>query len=133
MKKIIRHFLIDLLALYFVTQIASGMVFERGIQTMLITAGAMTVVTILAKPVINLLLLPLNLVTFGVFKWVSSAVALYIVTLIVDNFKIAYFDYAGFTSKWIDIPHLHFEKAAAFIGFAFLLSIITSFIRWARK
>src|SRR3989344_2481779 len=116
MKRILRHFIIDTFCLWVVSQTANGMVFERGFITLLVAGMGLTGVSLLAKPVINLMLLPINLITFGLFRWVASAVMLYLVTLIVKDFKIAFFSFTGFASKWIDIPSLHFEGALAFIG-----------------
>jgi putative membrane protein len=133
MKRIIRHCTIDSFSLWVVTQIAGGLVFEKGIYTLLLTGAAIAAVSFLAKPVINILLLPLNLVTFGLFRWVSSAVVLYIATLIVPRFKIINFTFIGFSTQWIDIPAMNLKGLFAFIAFSFILSIITSFIYWLIK
>jgi len=133
MKKIFRHYTLDTFSLWLITNIASGIVLTKGVQTLLVSGIALTVVFLLAKPIINLLLLPLNLVTFGLFRWVSSAVVLYLVTLIIKDFKIIGFNFLGFSSKWIDIPSLHFKGILAYIAFSFLLSLITSFLYWLMK
>ena len=133
MKRILRHFTIDTFSLWVISNIANGIVFEKQILTLIIAGAAVTVVSLLAKPVINMLLLPLNLITFGFFRWVSSAIVLYLVTLVVKEFKIVYFSYPGIASKWIDIPALNFKGFLAFVAFAFLLSSLTSFIYWLIK
>lgn len=133
MKKILRHFAVDTFSLWVISQVAQGLVFEKGIETLIIAGVGLTLVSLLAKPVINLLLLPLNLVTFGLFRWVASAVVLYLVTLLVKEFKITYFFYPGLNNKWIEIPPITLQGAGAFIGFAFLLSFISSFIYWLIK
>ncbi|MBN1970380.1 MAG: phage holin family protein [Candidatus Delongbacteria bacterium] len=133
MKRILRHYALDTFSLWVISNIAKGIIFEKGIVTLLISGIALTAVFFFAKPVINLLLLPLNLVTFGLFRWVSSAVVLYLVTLIIKEFKIVTFSFSGFTSKWIDIPSITLNGALAFIAFAFLLSLITSFLYWLMK
>lgn len=133
MKRIIRHFVIDTFSLWVVTQMAGGLIFEKGLYTLLLTGAAVTAVSFLAKPAINLLLLPLNLVTFGLFRWVSAAIVLYIATLIVPMFKVASFSFAGYYSRWIDIPAMNLKGFLAFIAFSFLLSLITSFIYWLIK
>jgi uncharacterized membrane protein YvlD (DUF360 family) len=109
------------------------MAFLKGLETFLITAGALTIAMMFGKPIINLLLLPLNLITFGVFRWVSSAVALYLTTLMVKDFKVEYFYFQGMSTKWIDIPTLNFTGILAFVAFSFFLSFISSFLHWLRK
>ena len=133
MKRILRHFLLEALALYIVTSIAEGLVFEEGPQTFIMASAAITAATLFGKPIINILLMPINLVTFGFFRWVSSAVALYIVTLVVPGFKVALFSYPGYTSKWLDIPAVEFEGLLAIVAFSFILSFLTSFFHWLRR
>jgi putative membrane protein len=133
MKRILRHFAIDTFSLWVISNIAKGMFFERGFATLFVTGIALMGVFLLAKPVINLLLLPINLITFGLFRWVSSAVVLYIVTLIIREFKIVSFTFGGFTSKWVDIPAFNFQGILAYVAFSFLLSLLTSFLYWLMK
>lgn len=130
MRKIIRHYVLDTFALYLSSQIASGMMFDKGFETLFITGGALAIASILAKPVINILLLPINLITFGLFKWVSSAIALYLVTLIVPGFKIIEFFFGGLSTQYFDIPSISLEGTLAYITFSFLLSLITSLLFW---
>ena len=133
MKRILRHYVIDTASLWFTSQIASGIVFGNGINTLLLAGVGLTLISIFAKPIINLLLLPLNLVTFGVFRWISSAVVLYLVTLIVKDFKIVSFYFAGLVHPLIDIPTLSFNGLIAYIAFSFILSILMSFLHWLAK
>lgn len=130
MKRIIRVFAISIVSLYLASQVADGMVFGDGSTTLIYTGIALTLTSFLGKPIISILLLPLNLVTFGFFRWVSSAIALYIVTLIISDFRIDYFLFEGLQSKWLDIPSMNLKGVWAFVGFAFVLSFISSSIHW---
>jgi putative membrane protein len=132
-KKIIRIFAIQVLALYIITQFVSGIIFAEGVKTFLIASAALTVAAYLVKPIINLLILPLNLITFGLFRWLSSAVALYIVTLVINQFKIERFFFPGYDNVWISIPTVDFSGFVAIIFYSFLLSITTSILGWIFK
>jgi putative membrane protein len=134
MKRLLKHYIVNTFSLYVVSRIAGGLVFEASIETLLLTGGAITIATVFAKPVINVLLLPLNLVTFGVFRWVSSTIALYLVTLVVPGFSVSGFQFDGYVSKWIDIPSFGFSsELLAIIMFSFLLSVFSSLIYWIVK
>lgn len=82
MRTIIKHFIIDTIALYLISQAVTGMFFENGFYTLALTGAVLMLITMVVKPIINVLLLPLNLVTFGLFKWVAYAITFYLVTLI---------------------------------------------------
>jgi len=133
MKRIIRAYVYATFSLWAVSRIAEGIVFEKGIETLFLTGVGLMVALLFARPIINILLLPINLITFGLFRWVSSAIALYLVTLVVPGFEIAGFHYQGLSSKWFDIPELNFSGIIAYVAFSFLLSLIISFIYWVRK
>ena len=133
MKRIIRAYVIGTFSLWAVSQIAEGLVFEKGIQTLFLAGVGLTLTLLIARPLVNMLLLPLNLVTFGLFRWVSSAIVLYLVTLVVPGFKIGQFHFEGFTSKWFDIPELNFSGLLSYVAFSLLLSLIISFIYWVKK
>ena len=133
MKRILRHFVIDSVSIFLVSSIASGMIFDRGIETLLMTGLGLTIASLIANPVINILLLPVNLITFGLFRWVSAVAVLYIVTLVVPGFHIINFNYAGYSNLWFDLPAIAFSGFLAYLAFSFLHSIISSFIYWLVK
>ena len=133
MKTLLRHYVIDTFSLLLLSKIASGLQFGNGISTLLIAGLAITIVSLLAKPIINILLLPINLVTFGLFRWVASSIVIYLTTLIVPLFKVTGFFLSGTSTRWFDIPTFDFHGFSAYIAFSFLLSLITSFIYWLIK
>lgn len=130
MKKILRAFLIEVGGLYLVTRLASGIVFDDGIKGLIITGVALTLASYLIKPIINILILPLNLMTFGLFRWVSQAITLYVVDLILPNFKIIGFSFSGIVTDYISIPPIALTGIISYIAFSLLLSILTTFIFW---
>lgn len=133
MKTLIKHFLIDTIGLYLVSLIFKGIVFGNGLSGILLAGLGLMATTLLVRPIINVLLIPLNLLTFGLFKWISNVVALYIVTLIVPGFKIVGFAFNGLSTKWLDIPSFSLTGILAFLAFSFVLSLITSTFYWLIK
>ena len=133
MRRILKHFLVSTFSLFLISRSSTGLVFENGIETMVLAGAALAVASILAKPVINLLLLPLNLVTFGLFRWLSYGIVLYIVTLVIDKFKVVGFNFSGFSSTWFDIPAISVSGIPSFIIYAFLLAVLSSSLYWILK
>ncbi len=133
MRTLTKHFLIDTISLYLISRTVSGMVFENGTSTLLLTGVVLMLATLIVRPVINLLLLPINLITFGLFKWVTYAIVLYLVTLIVPGFKLLDFVFKGFGSYWFSIPAVSLSGTLAFVAFSFLISFVSSLIYWIFK
>ncbi len=132
-RSLIKHFLINAVSLYLVSSAIAGMVFVNGINTLLLTSAVLTLATLIIKPVINILLLPLNLITFGLFRWLAYTLTFYLVTLVVPGFKLLYFAFNGFSSYWFTIPPIHISGILAFIAFSFVISFVTSIVYWIFK
>lgn len=133
MKTVLRSYFTNTLALYLTSQIASGMIFGNGLVTLFKTGFFLALTTLIVKPIINLLLLPLNLITFGIFRWISSTISLYLITLVISEFSINSFSFQGLSSYWLDIPKFNINGIIAFVGFSFLISAISSLIHWIFK
>ena len=112
------------------SSIAYGIVFEKAFETLFFAGLGLTAISLIVKPIINLLLLPINLITFNVFRWVSSAVGLYLVTLFVPGFKIITFRFNGFSTGIVDFPVIDLSGTFAYIGFSFIIAALAGFIYW---
>ena len=133
MRTILKHFLVNTVSLYLVSLIISGIVFADGTYSLLLAGLVLTVTTLIIRPIINILLLPINLITFGLFRWVGYAITLYIVTLIVPGFKLVDFAFKGFSSYWFSIPSVTLNGILAFIAFSLLIFFISSLLHWILK
>lgn len=131
LRKIIRAFVIETSALYLVLQIAQGLVFAKGIQSLIITGIALALASFLIRPVINILLLPINLITFNFFKWASHAVTLFLVDLVLTEFAITSFTFRGLNSDYLSLPQIFFEQGVvAYLAFSILIATIANAIYW---
>lgn len=130
MRSVLKIYITSTLSLYLASIAFGGMRLSEGINSILLAGVALSLFSLLVKPLINLLLLPLNLITFGLFRWVSSAVALYLVTLIIPGFKIIGFHFAGLSSKWFDIPTVNLGGFLAIVAFSLVISVISSILHW---
>lgn len=132
-RRLLKYFLVSSVSLYLISLVVSGMVFSGGFNTIVLTGIALAVASLVIKPIINVLLLPINLVTFGLFRWVGYAVTLYIVTLIVPGFKLVDFAFKGINSYWFSLPAFTLTGIVAFIAFSFVISIISTLLDWLLK
>ncbi|MDP3954741.1 MAG: phage holin family protein [bacterium] len=133
MKSLARSFFIHGFVLWLVSRIAAGIVFEKGNETLLLAAGALGLFNLFVRPLINILLLPINILTLGALKWVVNVATLYLVTLAVPGFKITGFSFPGANLYGIVIPSLDFGIIGALVAFSVLLSVISGFLTWLEK
>lgn len=131
MKRITRIFIIEAITLYLVSLITSGLVFKNGISSLILTSISLTIATLFVKPIINLLLLPLNLLTFGFFRFLTNAITLFLIDLVLSDFDVTSFFFKGLKTDLIPIPPISLPSGPlTYLAFSFLISFVTSIIYW---
>jgi putative membrane protein len=129
-KKYLRLFLINFLALWLVGQLFSGIDFLNGYQTIALASLVLTLAGFIIKPLVGLLLLPVNLLTLGSFRWLINVITLWLVTLIVPQFKISGFLFTGFVYHGFVIPTMFLNLFWVYVLASLTISLITTFILW---
>jgi len=120
MRWLLRSLITTGLSLYLVSLILPGFTLSGGLTRLAVTAVILTLATKLIKPLINLVMLPINLMTLGLFRWVTHAFTLYLVAWLSPDLTIT-----GFTfNQW------HFSALWTLIFASFLLSLSQSAFRW---
>lgn len=130
MKHILRYYLINLVALYFTTQIIKGVVYEGGYPTLALAGLIFTGINLVLVPLLKILLLPLNLLTLGMFSWITNVVALYALTTILPSFKLIPYDFPGASINGFIIPAAYLSTFWVAISASFLIGFFTHFFHW---
>ena len=126
MRTLLKYFIISTVSLSLISQAISGITFSQGLYTLLLSGFVLMLATMVVRPIVNILLLPLNLVTLGLFKWVAYAITLFLVTLVVPGFHLGDFLFKGYNTYWFSIPAISLSGVLAFVAFSFTISIKAS-------
>jgi len=88
------HFILSLLvnaaALYVVSQLIPGIRLDD-FTTAIMAAFVLGLLNVFLRPLLTILTLPVNLLTFGLFSYVLSAVVLWVAGRIVPGFEVTSF------------------------------------------
>jgi len=142
LKNYLRLFLINFLALWLLSRFMwgfalkvhpEGIEFLNSYQTIALTALVLTLLSTLVKPLIKILLIPINLLTLGAFRWLINVITLWLVTLIVPQFKIGSFVFQGLDWNGFIIPSFFVAKFWVFVLASLFISLVTSFVLWLTK
>jgi putative membrane protein len=133
MKKQLRSFLITLASLLAAAWLVPTVDFQQGAKTVLLAALVLTIVNLVVKPIINILLLPVNLLTLGFFRWLVNVFAFYLVILLVPQIKITPFQFPGYSYQGFTIPSISFSFFWTLVLISFIIGFTTSFLYWVFK
>lgn len=129
MKSLLRYFLINLISLLIATRYIPGLTYSGGIKSLFIAALAFMGINYLLVPLLKILFLPLNLLTLGLFAWLTNVIALFALTTISD-FQLAPFTFSGFTYNGFTIPSYELSTFMVAIVASFLIGLITHLLQW---
>jgi putative membrane protein len=133
MRGFIRNVLFNAFSIFLLTQIISGVKVSGGLPTYLFGGLALTILLVFLKPVLNILALPLNILTLGLFSFVTNIIIFYLLTVIVPEIAITAFTFPGFSYSGFVIPSIYFNIIFAFLLVALLQSLMVSFLTWLVK
>jgi putative membrane protein len=132
-KGFLRNVIFNSFAIFLISQLIGGVKISGGLPTYIFGGIALTILLIFIKPILNILSLPLNIVTFGLFSFVTNIIIFYLLTVIVPGINITAFTFPGFSYAGFIVPNIYFNVIFAFLLVSFSQSLIVSFLTWLIK
>jgi putative membrane protein len=122
MKGIAKNTIFNAMSLYILSQLISGVRITGGFQAVLLSGLILTILNIVLKPIISLFSMPLNMITLGLFSFITNAILLYILTIFVPNISVSSFTFHGYSFAGFIVPVIKFNTIYAFIVSAAVLN-----------
>lgn len=119
-KKFLKFSLLFIFALIVENQIWHNLEFGITPWTYIKVAAILSIFEILLKPIVKILLLPINFLTLGTIRLVIDTFGLYLATFFLEDFRVNNIYSPGTNWQGITIPTLNFSNF-----FAYLVSSLT--------
>jgi len=133
MKSLLRNTLINALTLFLIVQAVSGVHVNGGLLTYLFGGLALALLFLILKPILNIISIPLNIVTLGMFSVLTNVIIFYLLTVFVPAISITEFTYPGTSYAGFIVPKMFINGFFAFVIVSFFQSLIFSFISWVMR
>lgn len=88
------------------------------------------IINLLLVPLLKILFLPLNLLTLGLFAWITNVLALYALTTVVSDFKLTSYAFSGINLSGFIVPAYELSPFMVAIVASFIIGMITHFLQW---
>jgi len=129
MKKIARSLILASLAFVFVASFYKGISFNS-LQSLAIAAIIFAFLAQFVKPVIKLLTLPFNLLTFGLISGLINLFILYLVKTAVAGFDIVAFNFQGVHLAGFILPAFYLAPIFSALLASFLIGLTQTFLQF---
>lgn len=125
MKHLIRIFIFHVFALWILKEVDPGLSIYGGVQNVLIAGLALSLLMLITKPILKILFIPINFLTFGIAGLFIDVVVMYILTLIMPEVVVREATFPGFSWGGFMIPSIHFTYFWSLIIVSFSVTVIT--------
>ncbi|MCL4383856.1 phage holin family protein [Patescibacteria group bacterium] len=122
-KKILRYTLLFSFSLITVNYYLNNLIFDRKVETIVLVALILAIFEIFIKPIVQLLLLPITIITLGTIRIIINTIGLYLATFLLTDFNVQTIDTPSFTLQGFVVPKFHFEGIIAYIVTSFAINL----------
>lgn len=133
MKKFLKNWFINGAALALIGWLFTGIEVSYQLHDFFPATLLLTVIIKLMKPVFDLVFLPLNLLTLGVFRWTRTVISLGLLIYIANGVNLKEFYFPGLGLGAIEIQPFSAPSFISLILGAILLNLCKKTIRWILK
>lgn len=132
-KAVIRAYLINVFALWVTAQYVGGFQLAEGLKSLLLVGTGFTVLHLILRPILQIILGPINFLTLGLIGLAIDSGLLYLLTLYFPQISIISWNFPGLETAFFILPSLNLNVlgvtvvSAALINFlrGFLLSLVS--------
>lgn len=133
MKKFLRTIIVNFFSLFLISKFIGGINYSDNLLVLFWAAFFLSVLNLLVKPILNILMTPINFLSLGAFRWVINIIILFLVTIFVPEFKIVGFTFPGFSFAGFSVPAIRLAFFWSLFLISFMLELIPGVITWLVK
>jgi putative membrane protein len=128
MKHVVRVFLFNVFALWLTSQLIPGFVIPPGWQITLFSGLVLSILMLVVGPILKILFIPINILTFGLLSWFINVIILYLLTVVVPEIRLQAWMYQGISFAGFLIPKIQISYMANIIICSVLVTGIANLL-----
>lgn len=130
MKSFLRHIFVNFVTIYLLGSTFPGLQVELNSKTLVTASIIWFLLNKIVKPIIKLLLLPINLITLNLFSWLVGLITLFLLQVFADGITVSSFQFNGFNFYGFIVPSLFINLFFSYIITSVLLNSVHASIFW---
>lgn len=129
MKYVLRLFLFHSFSLWLASQMLPGLALAQSWQMVLFAGFVLSLLMLVIAPILRILFIPINILTFGLFSWLINGIVLYLLTVFVPEVSVTGWQFNGGSFLGIAIPAMHITYVASLIICSMVVTFFVNFLR----
>lgn len=115
MRELLKRVATNALSLFLVSLLFSGLSISDGFINFLIAGSLLAIFSIILDPIVRIVTLPFNLLTLGLLSFLTTLVALFVLTIFYSNVSVHAFTFQGISFFGLSIGKIQFSRLLSFV------------------
>ncbi len=128
MKYLIRVFLFNLFGIWIVSQVLPTFTVSGGWQILVLAGVTLSLLMLIVKPILKILFIPINLLTFGLLSWFVNVIVIYMLTILVPEVSIRPWQFSGGTWAGFVVPPVHLTYFVSLVFTSLVITFVTNIL-----
>src|SRR5688572_32946566 len=128
MKHLVRVFLFNVFALWLTSQILPGITITGSWQTILFAGFILCLLMLIVAPILRILFIPINILTFGLLSWLVNVIVIYLLTLFVPEIQVNAWTFTGVSWAGFVIPTIEVGYFLSLVLISLCIATITDIL-----
>ena len=133
MKHVVRVFLFNVFGLWLTSQLLPALIIPVGWQVMVFAGFILSILMLIVAPILRILFIPINILTFGLLSWLVNVIVLFLLTIFVPEIRVVPWTFVGFSWSGFSVPAMHVTYFWALVLTSLLVSAITNILHWVSE
>lgn len=129
-KKFLKTTAVNFLSLFLISRFIKGIDYGGDFLVLFWASLALFLLNLLLKPILNLLLMPINLLTLGASRWLINIFVFLLLSWIIPQFKISGFIFPGLTFAGFVVPAMNLSFFLTLILISFVFEAMVHLLWW---
>ena len=129
MRNLLKDVIIQSLCLYMVSLIFPGLKIYNA-ESLFLGGFLLVLGYKIFTPILQIILLPFNLISFGLFSAATTLVSLFIITGFVKSIKIHAFTFPGIAFYFLNIKSFYLTLFLSFIVISVTIYVLGKLMNW---
>lgn len=130
MRQILKNVFLNSFSVFIVSVIFSGLKVKGGFDTYIIAGAILAFLSTILDPIVKFLTLPFNILTLGLLSFITTLVALFILTLVFPNIGVTSFTLHAFSFMGVQIKEIYVASFLSFIVISATMYFLNKIINW---
>lgn len=128
MKYLVRVLLFNIFGLWFTAQILPTLTLSSGWQPLILAGVTLSLLMLVVKPVLKILFIPINLLTFGLASLLINVIVIYLLTIFVPEVQIRSWQFPGITFAGFVVPAVFLTYPVALIVSSLVITFMVQLL-----